>query len=78
MSREHLEKAVEIVGSQSELARRLTDATNRTIRQAHIWNWLNRDQRVPAEVVIHIERATEGAVSRSELRPDLYPPDEAA
>lgn len=35
-------------------------------------------KRVPAERVLQIERATEGAVTRYEMRPDLYPIEEAA
>lgn len=62
-----LEKAVEIAGSQAELARRLGK------KQAHVWNWLHRDKRVPADMVIPIELATEGRVTRHELRSDLYP-----
>lgn len=62
-----LQRAVEIAGSQAELARRIGK------KQAHIWNWIHRDKQVPAEAVISIEGATEGAVTRTELRPDLYP-----
>lgn len=32
--------------------------------------------KVPAERAVEIERATEGAVSRSDLRPDLWAPQE--
>lgn len=71
MSQTALEKAVEIAGSQAELARRIGK------KQAHVWNWLNRDNEVPAEAVIPIEAATGGEVTRHDLRPDLYP-DEAA
>jgi len=65
MSKNALKKAVEIVGSQSELARRIG------VKQQNIWSWLNRP--VPAEFVIPIERATDGQVTRHELRPDIYP-----
>ncbi len=34
-------------------------------------HWRNRG--VPAERVLEIEAATEGKVTRHELRPDLYP-----
>lgn len=64
-----LHRAVAAAGSQTELARRIN------VTQAHIWNWLNRDGKVPAEHVLPIERAT--GVSRHELRPDLYPKDGA-
>lgn len=67
-----LEKAIEIVGTQAELARALG------VTPQHVWNWLNRDEKVPAEQVIPIERATEGKVKRHDLRPDLYPKERAA
>lgn len=67
MARKPLEKAIAEVGSQAELARRIGK------KQAHIWNWLNRDKCVPAEAVLLIEQATGGKITRHELRPDLYP-----
>lgn len=60
-----LEKAVEAAGGQSELARRLGK------KQSHVWNWLHRDKKVPADMALKIEKAT--GVSRHDLRPDLYP-----
>jgi DNA-binding transcriptional regulator YdaS (Cro superfamily) len=65
-------------GSQAELARRLTAITGRLIKQQHIWNWLNRGDRVPGEMAIPIEKATNGAVTRSDVRPDLYPIESVA
>lgn len=62
-----LERAIDIVGGQSELARRLG------LKQANVWHWLNRSGRVPAEHVIAIEEATGAQVTRHDLRPDLYP-----
>lgn len=67
MSIEALEKAIQIAGSQAELARRIKK------KQGHVWAWLHRDKCVPAELVLAIELATEGKVMRHELRPDLYP-----
>ena len=64
-----LQRAVAIAGSQTELARRIG------LKQAHVWNWLNKARRVPGEAVLAIEAATGGKVTRTELRPDLYPPD---
>lgn len=60
-------KAVRIVGSQAELARLCRTS------QPRIWQCLHRNKVVPAELVLVVERATEGQVSRYELRPDLYP-----
>lgn len=58
-----VERAAKVVGGAAALARRL----GRT-RQA-LYQW----KRVPPEHVLAIERATEGHVSRHDLRPDLYP-----
>lgn len=77
-------RAIEIAdGSQAELARRLREIKkNPRIKQAHIWNWLNRDKKVPAAMVLAIETATvdeqtkQPRVQRHELRPDLYPAPE--
>ncbi len=66
-----LEKAVELVGGQTALAASIG------VKQTHVWNWLNRDKRVPAERVIAVEEATDGQVSRHELRPDIYPVEAA-
>ncbi|WP_018694235.1 helix-turn-helix domain-containing protein [Algicola sagamiensis] len=60
-----LEKAIQKVGSQTALAKVLNK------KQGHVWNWLNRDKKVPAEMVIPIEKVS--GVSRHELRPDIYP-----
>lgn len=79
-----LEKAVELAGSQSELARRLAEHTkNPKIKPAHVWNWLNRDKQVPANMAVPIEEVTpkkddELQVTREQLRPDLYPAKAAA
>ena len=43
------------------------------VTQGAVWQWMNGYCRVSAENVLPIERATNGKVSRHELRPDLYP-----
>lgn len=73
---EHLARAVELAGGQTELARKLRSLTGRPYKQAHVWNWLNRGDKLPPEIVIPIETIIGGAVNRSQLRPDLYPPDD--
>jgi DNA-binding transcriptional regulator YdaS (Cro superfamily) len=77
-----LERAVEISGSQAELARRVAAyKSDDKIKQAHVWNWLNRDRELPAEMVLAVEAATidektgRPRVLRYDLRPDLYPED---
>ena len=59
-------KAVLIAGGPAKLSREL-GVTSQAISQ-----WM-ANGRVPAARCIAIERATKGAVSRQELRPDLYP-----
>lgn len=63
---EALTRAIEVCGSQAALARAVG------VKQAHIWNWLNRDKKVPGEFVMRIEQATGGQVTRYELRPDIF------
>jgi len=63
------ERAIKIVGSQSEMARRLN------CKPGHVWFWLNRAKTIPAEIVISVEKMTHGIVTRHDLRPDIYPDD---
>jgi len=65
-----IEKAIAVVGSQKELARRIGGK----VKQQHIHRWLYLTKCLPAERAIQIEIATDGAVTRHELRPDLWPP----
>ena len=61
-----LKKAIEIAGGQASLARVIGK------KPGHVWAWLNRDHRVPVEMCRLIEMATNGAVKRHELRPDIF------
>lgn len=63
-----LKRSVEIVGGQTALARKIGG----DVKQSHVWNWLNRDKRAPAEYIFKIERATNGAVRARQLRPDVF------
>ena len=65
-----LKRAIRIVGGQAALGRACG------VSQAHVWNWLHRERRVPAGRVLAVEIATGGRVRRDELRPDLYPPED--
>jgi DNA-binding transcriptional regulator YdaS (Cro superfamily) len=71
-----IDRAIDAAGSLTELARRLD------VSPQVVVNW--RARGVPAERVLEIERATidestgEPSVRRSDLRPDLYPPNERA
>jgi DNA-binding transcriptional regulator YdaS (Cro superfamily) len=66
MSNEALKKACELAGGQKPLADRIGTT------QSQVWYWLERSKKgVPAEFVLPIERET--GISRSDLRPDLWP-----
>ena len=62
----HLERASTIAGSQSELARSLG------VNRALINHMTAGRRSVTAEMAVAIEKITEGAVSRADLRPDLF------
>lgn len=62
---ESLQRAIDIAGGQAALSRICNTS------QPRVWNWLHRDKKVPAEMVLKIETAT--GIPRFELRPDLYP-----
>ena len=61
-----LSRAIEKLGGQSALARACK------VKQGHVWHWLNKSRRVPADYALTIEAATGGTVTRQELRPDLF------
>lgn len=70
-----LRRAVAILGSQTALARVVG------VRPQSVSEKLSIGKRVPAEWCIPLENATRAkgeTVSRHELRPDLYPPPDAA
>lgn len=63
-----LSEAIAVAGGQSALARAIS-AYPGQVKQGHVWCWLNRDLRVPAEYCPAIEEAT--GVSCDRLRPEL-------
>lgn len=67
MSKKAILKACAVVGGQSALARALGLRS-----QGSVSRWIVTGH-VPAERVLQIERLT--GVSRTSLRPDLYPAD---
>lgn len=66
-----LQAAINAAGGQTQLAKRISELLNKPVKQQQIWNWLNRNKRVPADKVLVVEQAS--GISRSKLRPDLYP-----
>lgn len=69
----HPQRAADLVGGQSELARRLSTSENTLTPQA-VGDWC-RAGRVPPERVLDVVAATNFRVSAHQLRPDLYPAD---
>jgi len=63
-------KAIELAGGQSKLAA-LVD-----VNPANVWNWVNRDKRVPPEMVIPVSLAVDLQVTPHELNPKIYPDPE--
>lgn len=62
-------EAVKVATGQSALADKLSALAASPISQARVWNWVNRDQRAPAEMCPFIERITGVVCER--LRPDV-------
>jgi DNA-binding transcriptional regulator YdaS (Cro superfamily) len=60
-------RAVKEVGSQSALARAIG------VSPQAVQQWLEAN-RVPAERVLAVESATDGKVTRHDLRPDVFGP----
>ena len=77
-----LSRAVEICGTQAELARRLSSIG--AVQQppmictsGHVWAWMNRDGKVSELWARHVEMAVTGRVTRYDLRPDVFGQAEA-
>lgn len=70
MATSALQRAVDKVGSQSAFARLIG------VSQPTVWAWLKDGKTLPAEFVLTVESATD--ISRHELRPDIYPREDAA
>jgi DNA-binding transcriptional regulator YdaS (Cro superfamily) len=71
MSDSAIERAVALLGGQRGTARALS-ARGLPVAQAHVWYWINKSGRVPADVAVHLHCLTRGKVSREELRPDVF------
>lgn len=67
----HLRRAIQIVGSQGKLAKAMGCS------QAKVSWLLLTASTLSAEDALAVERATEGRVAKSDLRPDLWPAPKA-
>ena len=63
METEAFKKVVQIVGSKAEIARQCG------VTDQHIQKWKSK---VPAVHVVKLEKLTDGAVRREDLRPDVF------
>ena len=68
---ELIESAISDFGSETKLAA-AAGVTQASINEA------KRKGRVGPRMAMGIEKATEGKITRSVLRPDLWPPSDAA
>lgn len=68
-----IERAVQVVGGQAALAREITARAAKITPQA-VHQWATGERPVPAHHCLAIETATAGAVTRYELRPDVFGP----
>lgn len=66
--RPHIERAIEIHGSQVKLAHAIGCS------QQYISWLLSEAKQISAEKAVEFEKATGGAVSRHDLRPDIFGP----
>jgi hypothetical protein len=70
-------KAIKLMGGLTETANRLNPKRPKgkpEITYAAVYNW--RERGIPPEYVILVEKEVGGAVHRSEMRPEIYPPEE--
>lgn len=76
MSKQTLLKAVDLAGSQVNLARGIRERVpGSKIGQVHVWGWLNqvKIEVPPADVVLPIADFLGYRMTPHELRPDIYP-----
>lgn len=61
-----IEKVVDLCGGQTRTGKQV-GVTQQAVRK-----WLTQEMPVSAKSAIKIERATNGAVTRQQLRPDIF------
>jgi len=67
--REALEQAIKMIGNKNRVAQLCG------ISPVQIAKWLKAG-KTPPHRCIELERATNGGITRYELRPDIYPPED--
>ncbi|WP_434779023.1 transcriptional regulator [Neisseria sp. Ec49-e6-T10] len=61
-----LKKAISYFGTQVELGRKLG------VTKSAVTSWKKKRNQIPAHIAVSIEKITDGAVSREDVRPDLF------
>lgn len=72
---EPLQEVINVIGSQTAVAKICAESTGEKILQPHVWQWLNRDKKIPPRFAKHLEKATTEAgstVSKERLCPDVF------
>lgn len=69
---ESMKQFIEMYGTQSNAGKAVG------VSQATVWGWLHGTHKVSPRYALKIEKLTEGKIHRSNLRPDIYPPDDYA
>lgn len=65
-----IQKACDAVGGQTALAKLISTITGKEITQQRVRNWAARGDSVPTEFIAAIEQATDGKVTRKDMRPN--------
>lgn len=71
--KDHLKRAVELVGSQAKLAAEMTRCGDKEYSQSRISWLITTAERIPAEDALAVHLATDGEVPANKLRPDVWP-----
>lgn len=73
-----IEQAVDLFNTQADFATAIS-RPDRIVKQAQVSHWYTKIKPVPAHHCIPIEEATNGQVTRYDLRPDIFgEPNQAA
>lgn len=66
-TRKHVETAISLYGSQAKLAEKVGCS-----QQYISWLLSEPSRRISAEMALAFERATDGKLSKHEMRPDIF------
>ena len=66
--------AIQICGTQTAFAERLSAVMRKAVSQQQVSYWLNKAQRFEAEYCLPIQYVTDGKVKASAFRPDVFLP----